>query len=244
MATAEDPLIKTMVLDQSLHLMSVDQADAITRKIPYLHHLVLPHGTFDLNKNIPEHEIDLISPTATLLVKDSVHPALAYLLLRAATQVHGDPGIFEKKGEFPINKDYQFPLSDEARAFYKSGTPFWQRYLPFWLATLVERFIILVIPSLVLIIPVVKLVPKILDWRLKSRFYKRYGELKFLETQIKTDLNKTNFVSFLEKLDSIEDRVNHMKVPLDFSDQIYGLREHIEFVRGKLQKFLDQKKLL
>ncbi len=26
----------------------------------------------------------------------------------------------------------------EARRFYRSGVPFWQRYLPFWLAVLVR----------------------------------------------------------------------------------------------------------
>lgn len=237
LATPEDPLIKSMIKDPQLKLMSVDQAEAVVRQQPYLHHLVLPHGAMDLALNYPKSDVDLIAPTTTLLVRDSLHPALSYLLLRVISQVHSDPGIFEKKNEFPIDKDYEFPLTDEAKTFYKSGTPFWQRYLPFWLATLVERFIVLVIPALVILVPFVKVIPKIIEWRLKSRFYQRYGELKFLELQIESNMTQDIYDKYLKQLDEIEERVNHMKFPLAFSDQIYVLREHIHFVRKRLQRF-------
>jgi len=38
----------------------------------------------------------------------------------------------------------------------------------------------------------------------------------------------------LAKLDAIENEVHRLKVPASFADQFYGLREHIEFVRGRL----------
>jgi len=234
LATPEDPLIDKLVADPTLRLMSLDQAEAIVRQIPFLHHLVLPHGALNLKENIPARDIDLVAPTATLLVKDSMHPALMYLLLKAASQVHGEPGIFEKKNEFPVDKDYEFPLTDEAKHYYKSGTPFWQRYLPFWLATLVDRFVIVMLPLIILILPAMRSIPKFLAWRVKARIYRQYGELKFLETQISTDAQHTDYEKFLEKLDHIEEQVNAMKVPIDFSDFIYGLREHIDFVRARL----------
>lgn len=240
MAAPDDKLITDLIKDKSIRLMSAEQAEAISRQFPYLHHLVLPRGVIDLKESLPAQDVDLVSPTATLIVKDSLHSALMYLLLKAASQVHGDPGILEKKNEFPIDKDYVFPLTDEAKAFYKSGTPFWQRYLPFWLATFVERFIVLVIPVMALIIPVVKLVPRILDWRLKSRFYQRYGELKYIEELIDTKSGEKNYEGYLHQLDGIEERVNRMRFPLDFSDQIYGLREHIHFVRERLDRLLKK----
>jgi hypothetical protein len=221
--------------------MSLDQAEAIVRNNPYLHHLVLPHGAMDLAANIPDHDVDLVSPTATLLAKDTLHPALVYLLLEAAEQVHSSPGLFEEKGEFPIDKDFEFPLSEEAKHFYKSGAPFWQRYLPYWLATLVERFIIFVIPAIALLLPAIRTVPKILAWRVKGRIFSRYGELKFLETQMRPGVTKDQRVKYLHELDTIEDRVNHMKVPLDFSDHIYVLREHIDLVRRRLEKMTAER---
>ncbi len=152
-ATPDDALVKQLLLESDLKLMNVDQAEAITRQMPFLHHLILPHGTIDLHNNIPGEDVHLVSSTATLVARQGLHPALIGLLLKAATEVHSDPGIFEQKGEFPEDKDYDFPISPEAKRYYTSGAPFWQRYLPFWVATLVERFILVVLPLLALILP-------------------------------------------------------------------------------------------
>jgi TRAP transporter TAXI family solute receptor len=235
LGTPDEPLIKQLLQDPSMRLMSVDQAEALTRQMPFLHHLVLPHGTIDLQKNIPEHDVDLVSPTATLLVKDTLHPALAYLLLKAANQIHGDPGIFERKNEFPIDKDYEFPLSDEAKSYFKSGTPFWQRYLPFWLAILVERFILIVIPLIALILPLIRLIPRFINWRVRSRIYQQYGELKYLETLVQGEKDPAKIETYLKRIDGVEEKVNHLKLPVEFAEHIYVLREHIDFVRKKIQ---------
>jgi TRAP transporter TAXI family solute receptor len=236
--TPEDPLIAQLISTPGLHLMSMDQAEAITRRVPFLHHLTLPHGTLDLARGLPDHDVELVAPTATLLVKDTLHPALTYLLLKAISQVHEDPGIFEKRGEFPINKDDDFPLAAEAKRFYKSGAPFWQRYLPFWLATLVERFIFLIIPAFAVVLPMLRSVPRFLSWRMKNRLFKHYGELKFLEARIRPDEGMKANQDHLRELDRIEEKVNNMRVPLDFTDQMYVLREHIDFVRRRLERSL------
>jgi len=232
--TPEDALIRALAEDSSLHLMNFDQAEAITRQNRFLHHLVLPHGTFDLARGIPAQDINLVAPTATLLVRDSIHPALSYLLLRAAAQVHSEPGIFEARNEFPQNKDDQFALSDEARDFYKSGTPFWQKYLPFWLASLFERLILVVLPAMALIIPLARSIPKIMASRVRSRILKYYGQLRFIETQISHDASLEHRREFAKQIEGIERAVHAMHMPLDFMDHIYVLREHIDFVRRRL----------
>lgn len=237
-ATPDDTLIKELLTKTDLRLMSFDQAEAIARQMPFLHHLVLPHGTIDLQRNIPEQDVHLVSSTATLVARASLHPALIGLLLKAATEVHSEPGIFEHKGEFPIDKDDDFPVSPEAKRYYRSGAPFWQHYLPFWLAILVERFLLVVLPLLALIVPLVRSVPKLLAWRIRSRIYKRYGLLKYLETQLKAETDDKLYAEHLRQLDQIDEGVNHMKVPLEFAEHLYVLRQHIDFVRGKLTRGL------
>lgn len=235
LTTPDDELIKTLLATAELRLLSVDQAEAITRQLPFLHHLVLPHGAIDLKTNLPAEDVHLVSSTATLVARKDLHPALIDLLLRAATEVHSEPGIFEKKGEFPVDKDYDFRISPEAKRFYISGERFWLRHLPFWLANLVERFIHLV-PLLALFLPLVRIVPRFVEWWSKSGIYKRYGELKYLETQLKNETDYVRYTEHLKELDGIEDRVNRMKVPLEYAQHVYSLREHIEFVRGKLTR--------
>ncbi|MGZ3741401.1 MAG: TAXI family TRAP transporter solute-binding subunit, partial [Bdellovibrionota bacterium] len=162
-----------------------------------------------------------------------LHPALAYLLLKAASQIHDSPGVFERRGEFPSNKDDAFPLSEDAIQFYKSGGSFWQRILPYWLAAWFDRFILLVIPILAFLLPLFKLVPNMYHWRLRSKIYQRYGELKHIETEITPDV-QTN-AELLKRLDLIEDRVNRMKMPKNFAEYIYSLKGHIQFVRDRLR---------
>ena len=232
--TPEDPLVRDLSRNKELKIMSLDQAEAISRRNPYLHHLTLPHGVLALKLGIPDRDVDMVAPTATLLVRDDLHPALVYLLLKAAAEVHSQPGMLEHRGEFPTNKDDEFPLSEDAQQFYKSGGPFWQRYLPFWLAAWLDRFILVVIPLMALVIPLVRLIPRIYAWRIRSRIYKSYGELKFIETQSREKVSPEERRHILHQLDSVEDRVDRMKLPLEYTEHIYSLRGHIHFVRERL----------
>lgn len=232
----DDPLVKQLALNENLRLMDLAQAEAISRKNASFHHLVLPRGAIDLDGDAPDRDINIVASTATLLVRDDLHPALAFLLLRAAREIHSSPGILEKRDEFPMNKDDAFPLSDDALQFYKSGGPFWQRYLPYWLAAWVDRFLLFVIPFVAFVLPLLRLIPRLYNWRLRTRIYQRYGELKFLETQLDSQMTLEDRRKLLAQLDSIEERVNKMRMPRNFSEYIYSLRGHIQFVRDRLEK--------
>jgi uncharacterized protein len=235
-ASANEPLIATLMADPGLHLMNLDQADAMTRQFPYLHHLTLPHGTMDLAKNIPNTDVNLVAATATLVVRNSMHPALVYLFMKAATHVHRRPGIFEEKGEFPIDKDYAFPVNAGAKDYFKQGAPFWLRYLPFWLAVLIERFIFLILPTSVLVVPLLRLIPRFLNWRIRSWIHDGYSDLKLLEDKITSDTRAEHIAENIRRLDAIEARVNQMNFPVDVFDDVYVLREHIHFVRERLNR--------
>ncbi len=216
---------------EGIRLMSISQADAYTRLFPYLEKLTLPAGAVDLARDIPAHNVTLVSPMATLLVRADTHPALIDLLLQAATEVHGGPGIFQRPGEFPNAAEVDFPLSPEAQRYYKSGTPLLQRYLPFWAATLIDRMVVMLVPLLALLIPVLKFAPQLYGWRVRSRIYRRYGELKFLEAEVEREPGARSRDEWLERLDAIEAGVNRMPTPLAFSDMFYTLRGHVGLVR-------------
>ncbi len=183
-----------------LKLMSMSRADAYVRRHPYLAKLTLPRGTVDLVRNIPPAETVLVAPKATLVAREDFHPALIDLLLQAATEVHGPPGIFHRAGEFPNPHQVDFPLSREAARYHNSGTRFLQRYLPFWAATLVDRLIVMLIPVIALLIPAMKVLPALYGWRVRSRVYKWYGELKFLEREIDRNEAGHSAGEWLERL--------------------------------------------
>jgi TRAP-type uncharacterized transport system substrate-binding protein len=236
MLPADSSIIHDLALQKDLKMMDVSQAEAISRRDAAFRHLVLPRGALDLESDIPNKELNLVSSTTTLLVRDDLHPALSFLLLKAATTIHNASGILEKHGEFPTAKDDTFTLSKDAIQFYKTGAPFWQRYLPYWLAAWFDRFIFLVIPILAFVLPLFRAIPKIYNWRLRTKIYQRYGELKFIETEIKADATKEEQESYLQQISMIEERVNKMKMPQNFSEYLYSLKGHIQFVRDRIEK--------
>jgi len=71
-------------------------------------------------------------------------------------------------------------------------------------------------------------------WRIKSRIYRWYGALIALERGV-TGHSPEEQARMRAQLDEIEAAVNRMKMPLAFADQFYVLREHIGFVRSRLE---------
>jgi hypothetical protein len=216
---------------EGFRLMSFSQADAFVRRWPFLSKLTLPRGAIDLVRDIPGRDVVLVAPVAALVARESIHPALIDVLLQTAAEVHGQPGLFHRAGEFPNPRQVDFPLSTEADRFYRSGTRFLQRYLPFWVATLVDRLVVLLIPVFVLAIPLMRLAPALYGWRSRSRIYKWYGKLKFLEEAWRRDPGARPRDEWLAELDQLEARVNRIRTPLAFANQLYILREHIGLVR-------------
>lgn len=234
--TPTSALVWQLLYTDDVQLMSLSEAEAYTRLFPYLSKVVLPAGSIDMIRHMPAQDVQMVAPAATLAVSEELHPALRGLLLQAASEIHGEAGIMQRPHEFPKASGVDFPLATEAERYYKSGKPFLQRYLPFWLAILVDRMVVLIIPLLAILVPVSRLAPSLYGWRIRSRIYKRYGELKFLEAEFDADPGAHPKQEWLRRLDVVEAHVHRLPTPLAFSDMLYTLRSHIALVRRKFQR--------
>lgn len=233
-AAQEAPVVQVMLRSPGIRVMSFSQADAYLRRFTFLSKIVLPRGVVDLVRDTPPRDTVLLATTANVIVRDDLHPALVNLLLQAMTEVNGKSGFFQRAGEFPGYKDQSFELSDEAKRYYKSGPPFLQRYLPFWIAVLVERLFVLIVPVIVLLFPLLKVAPSIYNWRVRSKIFRCYGDLKFLENELRQHYEPSRHAEYLARLDHIEEDAYSRNIPLSFSDLFYTLREHINLVRQEL----------
>ncbi|MEO8132602.1 MAG: TAXI family TRAP transporter solute-binding subunit [Betaproteobacteria bacterium] len=234
----ESPLVEKMMAEPGIRLLSVDRAEAYVRRFPALAKLTLPQGVYDFVSNVPPHNVTLISPTANLLARDSLHPALAYLLMRAAREIHGGAGLLHKAGDFPAPLNSEFPLSPEATRYYKSGPPFLQRYLPYWGAVLVDRLWLTLLPVVALLIPLGRIVPAIYRWRVRSRIYRWYAQLKELELDLDDNTAPEKLQELLDRLDQIESAVNSINTPLAYTDNLYAFRLNVNFVRQSVRSRL------
>ena len=234
----EAPLIQMLLQTPGIRLFDFAQAEAYTRRLPFLTHVVLPRGIVDLGRNIPAQDYHLIAPTATLVAREDIHPALVGLLVKSATQIHGGAGWFQQQGQFPSPRYTEIPVAPEAARYYRDGPPFMQRYLSFWLANLAERLWIVVVALTALLIPLSKIVPPIYVWRVRSRVYRWYGELRAIEQALEDagpEPGDAVRKDLLRRLDGLEDRVNHISVPLAYADELYRLRSHIHLVRERIR---------
>jgi TRAP transporter TAXI family solute receptor len=237
-SSGPDALLVQMLLQTpGIKLFNFDQAEAYARRLPFLSHVVLPRGIVDLGRDLPPQDYHLIAPTATLVARANLHPALIDLLVQAASDIHGGAGWFQQQGQFPSARYTEIPVAREAAKFYKDGPPLLQRYMPFWVANLFDRLWVVVVALAALIIPFSKVVPPLYVWRIKSRLYRWYGQLRAVE-QALDDADGPRraqvCADLLKRLDDIEARVNRMSIPLAFADGLYGLRSHINFVRQRV----------
>lgn len=235
-AAESAPVVQVLLRSPGVKLMSFAQDRAYQRRFPFLTKLTFPQGVADLVRDFPPTDIKVLAPTANLIVRDDLHPALQTLLLQAASEVHGKSGFFQDAGEFPSYKDQMLPLSPEAARYFKSGAPFLQRYLPFWLAVLVDRLIVMLVPIFALLIPLLKVAPAIYNWRVRSKVFRCYGELKFLEDDLKNHFDPAKLDDYRDRLDALDEEASQLHVPLGFTDLTYTLREHVNLVRSILAK--------
>ncbi|MDP3441190.1 MAG: TAXI family TRAP transporter solute-binding subunit [Azonexus sp.] len=235
-AAESAPVVQVLLRSPGVKVMSFAQANAYQRRFPYLTRLTLPQGVADLVRDFPPEDIKVLAPTANLIIRDDLHPALQTLLLQAASEVHGKSGFFQSAGEFPAYMDQMLPLSPEAARYLRSGPPFLQRYLPFWLAVLIDRLIVLLLPIVALLIPLLRIAPALYTWRVRSKVFRSYGELKFLEDDLKHHYDPARLAEYRSRLDALDEEASQLHVPLGFTDLVYTLREHVNLVRHILDK--------
>jgi TRAP transporter TAXI family solute receptor len=236
-AAPEAPVVQVLLRSPGVRVMSFAQADAYTRHFPFLTQVNLPRGAVDLVRDTPPRNTAMLAATANLVVREDTHPALVSLLLQAASEVHGRSGFFQRTGEFPAYRDTSFELSPDAARYFKSGPPFLQRYLPFWAAVLVDRTVVMLLPLIALLVPLLRVAPAIYSWRVRSKIFRLYGELKFLENEVRHHYDPARHGEFFARLDRIEEEASTRSVPLAFTDLVYTLREHIHLVRKQLLRF-------
>jgi TRAP-type uncharacterized transport system substrate-binding protein len=230
----ESPVVQSLMKTNGIGLLSFQHADAFVAIYPSLHKLVLPAGVIDLLTNRPPSDVVLVAPKASLVVRADLHPALQYLLLNAAVQIHSQPGIFQKAGQFPAAESIDIPLSEEAQRFYKTGRPFLQGYLPFWVATLVEKVLVVLVPLAALLFPVFKFLPQSYDWIMQLRIRRLYDEIRLIESEMEVQGTEIDRSALNAKLNLIDQRANHLQLPNVYASSLYTLRSHIDLVRTRL----------
>lgn len=232
--SATPATMRELIHTPGIRLFDFVQGDAYVGRFRYLTKLELPPGSLDLGKNAPTQTLTMVAPTVELIARPNLHPALSDMLIQAAQEVHGRATLLQKAGEFPAPLEHEYRVSEDAIRYYTSGKSFAYKHLPFWLASFVDRILILLVPLAVILIPGAKLVPWLYRWRVNARIYRRYGELMALERVAFGQTTPEQRADLLRRLDEIERRIITGRTPASVAEQLYVLRQHIQFVRNQL----------
>jgi ABC-type nitrate/sulfonate/bicarbonate transport system substrate-binding protein len=231
-ASAPESLMVQMLLQTpGVKLMDFAQSEAYSRRFPFLTPVLLPRGVVDLANDLPPHDVHLVATTTALLAREGTHPALLQLFAQAARDLHGPAGWFNRAGSFPNIENTEYPVSREGERAIRSGQPFLQRWLPFWIANLVERMWLALGIILAVLLPLSRIVPPLYQFRIRSRVFRWYGQLREIENQLHAQPQAAAEV--VRELDALDDKVGRITVPLAYADELYALRNNIDVVRRK-----------
>ena len=230
----EAPYVQMLLQTPNVKLFEFAQAEAYARHYRYISPVTLPRGVADLARNVPPRDLQLIATTTSLVTREGTHPALVQLFVQAASRIHSAPGWVARAGVFPSAEHSEFALAKDAERYYRLGPPLLQRYLPFWLANLVDRMWVALFSIVAILIPVSRLVPPLYRFRVRSRIFRWYRNLRLIEAELEEgERPRPELVSSLDKLEA---RVSSIRVPLAYADELYSLRQHIELVRQRLNQ--------
>ncbi len=229
---ATSPEVDVLLRADGIGLMNLERSEAYHLQHRYLSPLLLPAGAIDLAENRPGADVELIGVTAMLASREDLHPALVDLVLLSAPSIVGGDGLFQRAGEFPSARFLSLPIGEEAARVHKRGPSFLQRYLPFWAATLIDRLIVMLVPLIALMLPLMRLFPPIYRWRVRSRIYKWYADLRAIEARMDSGESLDELIAEVQRL---EDEVKRVDTPLSYADELYHLRGHIELVQARIE---------
>jgi TRAP-type uncharacterized transport system substrate-binding protein len=230
------PAVQKLLVADGIVLAGYPRADAYVARFPSLTKVVLPMGVADLAKNIPPTDITLLAAQSNLVVRGDLHPATKYLLLQAASEIHGGPEIFHRAGRFPAAEAIDLPLADQAQTYYKSGLPFVYRYLPLWVAGLAERLWVVIIPLFAVVFPIANFLPAIIAFVTERRMFKLYGELRFVESQLEGPEPAVVIDELAAALEDLGKRANRLRVPLGYAQRLFILKSHIALAQQQVEK--------
>lgn len=228
----QSPQVQHLLRSDDIKLMDFGQADAYSRRFPFLSAVTLPRGVVDLAKDLPPHDVSLLAATTSLLSRDETHPALRQLFAQSAQTLHSGAGWFNRARDFPNTRTSELPVSPEGDRAINGTPPAWQRYLPFWASNLVERMWLVLGGLLVLMLPLSRVVPPLYQFRVRRRVFRWYARLRDIEAKV--DAHKGEQKALLDDLDQLDRTVNKVAVPLSYADELYALRNNIYAVRKRV----------
>jgi TRAP-type uncharacterized transport system substrate-binding protein len=224
------PIVLEYLRSPNLAVMSFEQADAYTVRMPFLKKVTVPRGVINLAEDLPKKDISILAAPAALVVNEDIHPALITPLMRATKASIAQLGLLQKENDFPSSQGFTWPHNDDAEYYLKNGASFLHRHLPFWSVVWVERAIRIILPLLAILIPLFNFLPKLIAMGVDAKTSAVYKKLRALEFAVAANPKK----QWQDEWHALQKQAMAMKVPKKYAVKVYELRMYIEMAGDRL----------
>jgi TRAP transporter TAXI family solute receptor len=209
------PMFRKLLETPGIHLMNMERALSYQRRLPEVTRVTLPVGVLDLERNIPPGPTETVAATATLVASENLHPAIQYLLVRAAKSIHNSPDLLSDAQQFPTISNFQeFTVPDQVGRLYREGPPLLYRHLPFWLANLVYRLWLAALAAFAIFIMFTDWIPKLFKWVINLRVGGKLIAARQLENELRTADASADLDDYSRRLKALKKSVKSLKMPL------------------------------
>lgn len=234
------PVVQALFRDTSVRIANLELADTYARRLGFINPVTIERGVVDVFQQIPAQSIRTVATTSSLVAREDLHPAIAYLLVRTSTRIHGASSSLAQAGEFPsFSKQQDFPHSSEAERLLKDGVPFLYRHLPFSVANFVSRALVFLVPLFAIVISLFDWIPKLVGLRVKGKVYRHYEELKRIDQAAAAAGTLRELDLLTERLAALDVTVGHLAIPNNYANEQFGIRDHMDLVRVRIERKRD-----
>lgn len=232
--SANSNIVKELLDNPNINLFSFKRAKAYSRKYSFLESIPLYEGTIDLYKNLPSQDVNLLTTTANLIVRDDFSDELTRLVLKEIKNIHNKKGLFEAQNQFPNIDNLTIEINEDASRYFTYGDTWLEKIFPYWIASNIDRLKILLIPLITLMIPLSKGFFPLYRWSIRSKIYKWYEEIQKIDLEVE-DVKNENLGKYLEKITALKKEIKaETKVPLSYMGEYYDLIMHLELIISKI----------
>jgi hypothetical protein len=220
-----------------LRLMNMGRALSYQRRLPEITRVTLPAGVLDLERNIPPENTDTVAASATLVATESLHPAIMFLLVRAAREIHADPDLVSDMRSFPTIAGFEeFAVPDHVRRLYTEGPPFLYQHLPYWLANLIYRLWLVAIAAFAIFVTVTDWIPKLYRYVLNLRVGRNYLAARRLEDEIRQTRDPADLERLVERLNALRRHSDSLSMPMLLEPNKSALERRLDNVEQTIQR--------
>jgi TRAP-type uncharacterized transport system substrate-binding protein len=237
------PSVQKLIGAQNIQIYDFTIADAYEKQFPFLNKLVIPKASLNIEKLVPNRDINLVAPTVMLLVEREMHPVMQWSFMLAIKEYgQSRNNFFSKSGFFPRYTDESFELSPIARRYYDSGVPFLFRYLPIWLASLIDEIWFYIVSLFAIVFPFRKSLSNFREMPSDEFIGNCYQDLHELEHAFRKCNNLEELEKIFQELNSLENKISSTWIESSKLGSSYGLRSSLGRIKNETAKKIESLK--